>query len=589
MEKEKKTKNTKAKKQGVIARFAPYYKPHLPLFITDMVCALTISCINLVYPMITRRIINDYVPDKALDAMLIALSALFIMYLLKALLNFVLQYWGHLVGTRIQADMRRELFNHLEKMPFSFFDEYKTGSILSRLTHDLFEIAELAHHGPEDVFLSLVTIVGAFIMLSQINLSLSLIIFAFIPVGVVFIIFMRQRLITSSDKLREKTSEINAQLESSISGIRVARAYTSEEHEAARFDECNGEFVLANKTRYRTMGQFFSSMQFYMDLMYFVVLLAGGLFYYYGKIDLSDFLTYILYITTLISPIRVLSTIFEQIQLGLSGFRRFTEIMDMPTEPEKENAIAVGKLKGDIVFSDVTFSYHGTEQKHVIENFNMVIPAGKTVALVGPSGGGKTTICHLIPRFYDIESGKITIDGTDICDMTRQSLRKNIAIVQQDVFLFNSTIKENIAYGNFEATDEEIIEAAKLANIHDYITSLPDGYQTNVGERGVKLSGGQKQRISIARAFLKNPPILILDEATSALDNSTEMLIQDSLNKLSKGRTTLVVAHRLSTIKNADEILVITDEGVKESGSHEELLQKGGIYKTLYEYQFKNL
>lgn len=579
----------KEKKKGLIMRFIPYYKPHMKLFTIDMICAFVISCVNLVYPIITRNIINTYVPNKAMESMIIALAALLSMYIIKALLNFVLQYWGHLVGVRMQADMRRELFNHLEKMPFSYFDENKTGSILSRLTSDLFEISELAHHGPEDIFLSLITLIGSFAVLSQINLLLSVIIFAFIPIGVIFIVFMRQRLSTSSKKLREKTSAINAQIESSISGIRVARAYCSEEHEAQRFEECNAEFVQANGQRYKVMGQFFSSMQFYLDIIYFVVLTAGGVFYYFGKIDLTDFLTYLLYISTLISPIRVLASIFEQIQLGLSGFQRFTEIMDMPTEKESENAVDIGRLAGDIVFSDVTFSYDNKEERNVIDGFDMHIPAGKTVALVGPSGGGKTTICHLIPRFYDIESGKITIDGIDTSTMTRSSLRKNIAIVQQDVFLFNATIKENIAYGDHNATDEMIIAAAKRANIHDYILTLPDGYDTNIGERGVKLSGGQKQRISIARAFLKNAPILILDEATSALDNATEMLIQESLAELSKGRTTLVVAHRLSTVKNADEILVITDEGVKESGSHEELIAMNGIYKTLYDFQFKNL
>ncbi len=584
-----KKRTTDKKQKGILSRFVPYYKPHLKLFIIDMCCAFIISCINLVYPIITRSIINVYVPNKAIESMLIALGALFFMYLIKALLNFVLQYWGHLVGVRMQADMRRELFTHLEKMPFSYFDENKTGSILSRLTSDLFEISELAHHGPEDIFLSVITIIGSFIVLSTINFKLSLIIFAFIPVGVLFIVLMRKRLSASSKKLREKTSEINAQIESAVSGIRVARAYTGESHEIERFDSCNKEFVEANGERYKTMGQFFSSTQFYLDIIYFVVLLAGGLFFYFGEIDLADFLTYILYISTLISPIRVLSSIFEQIQLGMSGFRRFTEIMDMPTETENENAVDIGKLSGDIKFENVAFSYDNSEDRNVIENFDMHIPAGKTVALVGPSGGGKTTICHLIPRFYDIEKGKISIDGKDITQMTRSSLRKNIAIVQQDVFLFNATIKENIAYGDFSASDEDIINAAKRANIHDYIVSLPDGYDTNIGERGVKLSGGQKQRISIARAFLKNSPILILDEATSALDNATEMLIQESLSELSKGRTTLVVAHRLSTIKNADEILVITDEGVKESGTHEELIEKGGIYKTLYEFQFKNL
>ncbi len=579
------------KQKNLIARFIPYYKPHLALFSADMVSALVIAAINLIYPMITRQVINDYVPNKLLPAMLVAFAALLLLYLLKASLNFVLQYWGHLVGTRMQADMRAQLFAKLERLPFGYFDEHKTGSILSRLTNDLFEVAELAHHGPEDIFLSLITIIGSFILLLYINVPLTLIVFAFIPFIVAFFMFTRRRFKESSQKLRERTAEINADIESAISGVRVSRAYTAEEHEMQKFSVGNQNFVQASGKRYKVMGEFFSSMQFFMDFMYLVVLVAGGLFFYFGKIDSADFFTYILYISTLISPIRVLTTIYEQIQSGMTGFKRFTELLDADEEPEAEHAITVPALRGDIEFENVSFSYrnNGSADRYVIKNFSMRVPAGKTVALVGPSGGGKTTICHLIPRFYEIEQGAIRIDGYDIRELSRKSLRGNIAIVQQDVYLFNGTVEENIAYGDFSATPEQIREAAKKANIHEYIMSLPSGYQTNVGERGVKLSGGQKQRISIARAFLKDPPILILDEATSALDNATEMLIQESLSSLSHGRTVLVVAHRLSTIKNADNILVVTQDGVAEQGSHEQLMARGGLYKTLYEYQFKNL
>lgn len=576
------------RKNSLFKRFVGYYKPHKKLFIIDMVCAFIISVFNLVYPYVTKEIINNYVPNKMLDMLLVGTFCLLGFYIIKAVLNYVLQYWGHLVGVRMQADMRSELFGHLQKLPFKYFDDNKTGVIMSRMTNDLFEISELAHHGPEDVFLSLVTIVGAFIVLSFINVYLALIVFAFVPFIVIYVALMHKRMSKAFAEMRVVQGEINADIESAISGVRVSRAYNASAHESEKFEHGNKEFVRAKSKQYRVMGEFFSSATFFLDLLYFVVLLAGGLFFYFGKIDAGEFTAFVLYISTLIAPIRTLANIYEQIQNGATGFKRFCEIMDIEPEKEAEDAIEVSELKGEIVFDDVTFGYESEDGNKVISNFSMTIPAGKTVALVGPSGGGKTTICHLIPRFYEIDGGRITVDGYDLKKIKRESLRSNIGLVQQDVFLFNGTIKENIAYGNFNATDEEIAEAAKKANIHDYIVSLPDGYQTNVGERGVKLSGGQKQRVSIARAFLKNPSILILDEATSALDNSTEMLIQDALNKLSDGRTTLVVAHRLSTVKNADEIIVVTKNGVEERGTHDELMSLGGIYKTLYEYQFKN-
>ena len=583
-------KNEKTKKQskGLIRRFVSYYRPHRKLFIIDMICAFIISVFNLLYPYITKEIINVYVPGKLLYQLLAASGILLAVFAVKALLNFVLQYWGHLVGVRIQADMRSELFGHLQKLPFSYFDNNKTGVIMSRMTNDLFEIAELAHHGPEDVFLSVVTLVGAFVMLGLINIYLALIVFAFIPFIIIYLIFMRKRMRGVYQRVREVQGEINADIESAVSGVRVSRAYTSIEHDTEKFENGNREFVKARGKQYKVMGEFFSSMTFLLDFLYFVVLLAAGLFFYYDRIDVGEFAAAVLYITAIVTPIRTFTNIYEQIQGGATGFKRFCEIMDTPPEQENENAVTPERLNGNIVFDDVTFGYDEGGKK-VISGFSMNIEAGKTVALVGPSGGGKTTLCHLIPRFYEVDGGAISIDGIDIKDMTRVGLRKNIGMVAQDVFLFNGTIRENIAYGNFDASEEEIIEAAKKANIHDYIMSLPEGYDTCVGERGIKLSGGQKQRVSIARAFLKNPPILILDEATSALDNATEMLIQDALNKLSEGRTTIVVAHRLSTVKNADEIVVITENGIEERGTHDELMQNGGMYKALYEYQFKNL
>ncbi|MDE6586446.1 MAG: ABC transporter ATP-binding protein/permease [Clostridia bacterium] len=576
------------RKKGYLRRFAAYYKPHLKLFIIDICCAFTISVFNLVYPYITKEIINNYVPNSILNLLLAGCGLLLGLYVIKAVLNYVLQYWGHIVGVRMQADMRRELFLHLQKLPFSYFDDNKTGVIMSRMTNDLFDICELAHHGPEDVFLSTVTMIGALIVLCFINVYLALITFAFVPLIVLVAALMRKRQRRTSRAVRVVQGEINADIESAVSGVRVSRAYSASDHECEKFEEGNRAFVKAKSRQFKVMGEFHSSMNFFMDFLYFAVILAGGLFFYYGIINVGEFTAFVLYITTLISPIRTLVDIFERIQDGMTGFVRFCDIIDTPPETESGNKIIPGGIKGEIVFDNVTFGY-GENSPKVIENFSMKVGAGRTVALVGPSGGGKTTLCHLIPRFYEIDGGKITLDSYDIRDLDREFLRKNIGIVQQDVFLFNGSIRENIAYGNFDATEEEIIEASKKANIHDYITGLPDGYDTNVGERGVKLSGGQKQRVSIARAFLKDPPVLILDEATSALDNATEMLIQNSLQSLSAGRTTLIVAHRLSTIKNADEIIVITSNGIEERGTHDELIKLGGVYKELYDYQFKNL
>lgn len=575
----------------MIKEFIKYYKPHKKLFAFDMFCSFIIALTDLFYPLITKNIINDYVPNRKLNLVLIWSGVVLALYLIKMALNYFVSYWGHVVGVRMQGDMRRDMFRHLQKLPFSFFDENKTGTVMSRLINDLMDVSELAHHGPEDLFLSIIMFIGSFIALSTINLPLTAIIYCLIPFVVFFSVKMRRRMKSAFAKTREEVAEVNASVETAISGIRVSRSYTSESHENAKFDAANERFKLARGKAYKAMGQFHSVMTFFTDFLYLAALVAGGLFFYNGfsdpnsafSIDSGEFAAFILYMAMLLKPINRFISLFEQLQNGMTGFARFREIMETAEETEAENATELSDVRGDIEFEHVSFSYPtGDTGKNVLHDLSLKLDCGKTIALVGPSGGGKTTLCNLIPRFYDIEDGVIRIDGKDITGLTRSSLRKNIGIVAQDVFLFSGTIKENIAYGDLDASDDAIIEAAKRANIHDYIMQLEKGYDTIVGERGINLSGGQKQRISIARVFLKNPPILILDEATSALDNITEMQIQASLEELSKGRTVIVVAHRLSTIQNADEILVVTSDGIAERGDHEQLLARGGIYANLY-------
>ncbi len=560
-------------------------------FLLDMLCALTIAVLNLFYPFITKNIINVYVPNKQLELMLVWMGILLVIYIAKALLNFVVQYWGHVFGIRIQGDMRKDMFRHLQKLPFTYYDETKTGSIMSRMINDLMEVSELAHHGPEDLFISSITIIGAIIMIATFDLWLALIIACVVPLIIIFGFWRRKKLLETYRETRIRTAEINSDVESAISGIRVSKAYTAADHEIDKFCETNGYFEQAKAKSYKQLGIFGSGMNFLVDFLYFVVLLAGGLFYYFEIINIGDFTAYILYIAMIISPIRTFVSIFETLQNGMTGFARFQEVMDIKEEDDSSNSVELKNVKGEISFKDVSFQYENTDIKNghtnVIEHLSLTVNPGQTVALVGPSGSGKSTLCHLIPRFYEVQSGEIDIDGINIKNISRYSLRQNIGIVTQDVFLFAGTIKENITYGDLDASDERIIEAAKKANIHEFVMSLQDGYDTYVGERGIKLSGGQKQRISIARLFLKNPPILILDEATSALDNITEMQIQESLEELSKGRTRLVVAHRLSTVKNADEIIVLTSDGIKERGTHEELMELNAMYANLYQYQFR--
>lgn len=558
----------------------------MKLFMLDMTCAFLAAAADLFYPMISRKIINDVIPNRQLSLLYKLVIFLVMLYILKLIFNYTVDYWGHVVGVRMQYDMRKEIFSHLQKLPFSYFDDNKTGHIMSRIVNDLMEVSELAHHGPEDLFISLVMLLGSFIALCTIDWRLTLIVFAFVPLMIIFAINKRVKMNTAFKEVRKKVADVNAQLENSISGIRVAKSFTNEEYEMEKFDEGNDRFRQSREYAYKAMAEFYSGIHFLIDILNVIVIFAGGVFTYKNIITPGDLVAYLLYINLFMQPIRRLTSFIEQYQSGMTGFERFMEIMSIqPDIKDKEDAIELKDVSGNIDFKNVIFNYNDKES--VLSNINLKVEAGKTLALVGPSGGGKTTLCHLIPRFYEVTEGGVFIDGKNIKDLTLESLRKNIGMVQQDVFLFTGTIKENILYGNPEATDEEVMEAAKNANIHEFIMNLPEGYNTYVGERGIKLSGGQKQRISIARVFLKNPPILILDEATSALDNATEIIIQKSLEKLSKGRTTIVVAHRLSTVKNADEIIVLTGKGIEEKGSHEELIKENGIYSKLYNSQFK--
>lgn len=578
------TEKTTQKTSGLLRRFMAYYRPYRGLMAADIGASFLISVFDLVYPMMTRSLINDIVPNKNMRMLLIFVGALLLIYVAKLGLNYFVQYYGHVIGVRMQADMRRDVFGHMQKLPFSYFDENKSGALMSRIVNDLQDAAELAHHGPEYFFLSIMMIVGSFIILCTINLSLTLIIFAFLPVFVVVMFVMQKRMERGFTESRRRTADINAELQNSIAGIRVAKAFDNERGELGRFDHTLEDYKSARTMSYKAMGQFYSSMYFFIDLMYLVVLAAGGVYFFNGKIDAGDYAAYFLYISSFINPIRRLMQFFEMYEDGKTGFKRFCEILDSPPEYDKPEAKDASELSGDIVFNDVTFRY-GDDQE-VLDNLNLTFPNGKKTALVGPSGGGKTTLCHLIPRFYDIESGAISIGSENIEDYTRSSLRRRIGIVQQEVFLFTGTIADNIGYANADVTREQVVEAAKRARIHDFILTLDDGYDTYVGERGVRLSGGQRQRVAIARIFLKDPDILILDEATSALDNVTEQMLTEELDELCRGRTAIVVAHRLSTIRSADEIIVLTDEGVIEQGSHKQLLAQNGLYAELYETQF---
>ena len=573
----------------MLKRFISYYKPHKTLFFIDMFFAFLISIFDLVFPMFTRNMINVIIPDGNMGLLLRWTIIMVVLFVLRYISQYIVAYYGHVLGVRIEHDMRRDIFSHLQTLPFSYYDNTKTGHIMSRIVNDLRDITELAHHGPEDLFISTVMLLGSFFILLSIEWRLTLIIFAFIPIMIWFAIFKRKKMETAFRDVRKKIANVNSQLENSISGVRVAKSFTAEDYEIEKFNEGNAAFADARKKSYKVMAEFISGIGIVSSGLNLMVISLGGYFTYKGIIELGDLFAYTLYVNFFMQPIRRLTEFTQQLQDGMTGFERFQEVMNIaPDIVDKEGAVELNSIRGEIRFKDVTFSYNNGEDQ-VLRHLNLDVEAGKTVALVGPSGAGKTTLCHLIPRFYEISSGEITIDSINIRDITLKSLRKNIGLVQQDVFLFTGTIRENILYGKPNASDQEVIEAAKQASIHDFILTLPFGYDTFIGEKGVKLSGGQKQRISIARLFLKNPPVLILEEATSALDNETEILIQKSLENLSKGRTTLVIAHRLSTIKNADEILVLTNKGVEERGSHKDLLERKGIYSRLYNSQFKNM
>lgn len=564
----------------MLKEFIKYYKPYKKLFILDLIAAFAVALCDLVYPMITRNIMNEVVPNKDSRMLIVFAVTLLLIFIVKAGLNYFMQYWGHVVGVRMQADMRSYVFTHLQKLPNSYFSDNKSGVIMSRIINDLMEVSELAHHGPEDLFVSLVMLIGSFLILLGINVPLTLIIFAILPFIILYAVTQRKRMSKAFMDTRVKTGDVNATLENSIAGMRVTKSFCTEKEELEKFNETNDIFRHAREGAYKVMAEYFSGMFLFIDILNLVVLIVAGYFTYMNYINLGDFAAYLLYVNLFIQPIRKLINFTEQYQNGMTGFERFSEIINEETEKEAKNPIELKDVKGNIEIENVSFTYE--DDNEVFKNLSLSVEAGKTVALVGPSGGGKTTLCNLIPRFFDFEEGDIKIDGISVKDVSLNSLRTNIGVVAQDVFLFTGTIKENIVIGKSGATDKEVIDACKKARIHDFIMTLPNGYDTYVGERGIKLSGGQKQRISIARIFLKNPPIMILDEATSALDNVTEQEIQKSLEELGKDRTNLVVAHRLSTIQSADEIIVLTQNGIEERGTHKELIEKGGVYSKLH-------
>lgn len=565
-------------------QFISYYKPYKLIFSLDMLASLFIAIIGMIYPILTRTMLNDFIPNSKINLLIIGGLSLLFLYLIRMYLKYFVQYYGHCMGVKMQADMRRDMFKKLEKMPFSFYDEHESGKIMSRMVNDLQVVSELAHHGPENIFICGFTIIGSFIYLATIEWRLTLIIFACVPILAFISLFMRKRMDEAFTATRVETAVINANLESSISGIRVTKAYNNEEFEEKKFEKGNTSFVKARSRAYKRMGEFGASTAFITDIFNVIVLLVGGIFIYYGYINFADYSAFIVSINLFITPLTTLINFVETYQDGVTGFRRFKEIMDLDEEKDYDKVRNL-TLTGNIKFSNVSFKYNSSGD--ILQDFTLDIKKGQKVALVGPSGGGKTTICHLLPHFYDLTKGDILFDDISIKEISNYDLRQNIGIVQQDVFLFNDTIMENIRYGKLSASDEEVIKAAKLARIDIDILKMPNGYDTVIGERGVKLSGGQKQRLSIARVFLKDPSILILDEATSALDNATEVLIEEALDDLAKNRTTVVVAHRLSTIFNADLICVIDQGKLIEKGNHEELVNLGGIYKKLYESSVK--
>ena len=570
-----------APKRGALREFAAFYKPHMGMFLLDMFCALIIALVDITFPVVTRKVLYDYIPNQALRTFILVMLAMLGLFILRTLAQWIVTYLGHLMGVHIEADMRAAIFAHMQKLGFSFYDKNRTGLLMSRVTTDLFDITELAHHGPEDLFISLVTLTGAFIILWRIQKTLALVLMIAVPLIVIFVAMRRRNMMKVSREVKRRTAGINAEIESSISGIRVAKAFGNEDEEIGKFSHCTDAYVGAKQGYYRVMASFFSGTEFMMNLMSLSVICVGSYLIMKNKMDIATLVTFNMYVASVQSPIRKLTQFTEQFTQGMAGFQRFRAIMhEDPDIVDAPDAVPLDHVDGDIEFKDVSFAYD-EGKGDVLSHINLHIKPGEMLALVGQSGGGKSTLCQLIPRFYEISSGSITLDGKDIRHIKLADLRGNIGIVQQDVFLFAGTILENIRYGRPSATMEEVVEAAKMAEIHDDIMAMPDGYETIVGERGIMLSGGQKQRVSIARIFLKNPRVLILDEATSALDTATERKIQAAFDRLAKGRTTLVIAHRLSTIKNADEIVVVGEHGILEKGTHAQLVRQGGIYAEL--------
>ncbi len=571
----------------MIKTFLSYYKPHRRLFIMDLLCALMLSVVDLVFPILSRTFIDDYIPNKNFSMMVTFSWILLGLVVIRTLCEYFMAYWGHVMGSRMEYDMRNDLFFHLQKLSHSFFDENKTGQLMSRLMGDLNEISELAHHGPEDLFISILMTAGSFFILFSINVPLTLILLGLMIILIVYTIWMRKFMMVTFRTVRRETASVNARIESALSGIRLCKAFANEAFERERFKTDNYAHMDSRKSAFKTIGYFSAGSGFFSDIMSVVIMLIGGFFVIKSEITPGELVAYILYTTYFMRPIRRLVQFMQQFQQGVAGFERFIEIMDIePTIVDGIEAEDVKALKGSIVFNDVTFRYE-PHLEPVLKNFDLTLESGKTVALVGPSGVGKSTIAQLIPRFYEVESGAVEIDGKPLQAYTLQSLRKQIGMVQQDVLIFHGTLLENILYGRPDATQDEVMQASQHAHIHSFIMGLEKGYDTFVGEKGVKLSGGQKQRIAIARVFLKNPPLLILDEATSALDNETEAAIQTAIEELTVNRTTLIIAHRLSTIQKADEIIVLGEEGIMERGNHDKLYQQNGLYAKLYNSQFK--
>lgn len=576
-------KNKTDKMHGFFG-FVHYYKPYIGLIILDLICAAFSTVCELVLPLIVRHITGSAL-NGAMPALISVLrlgAAYMVLKLIDTAANYFMAYTGHVTGTMLETDMRRDLFDHLTRLSFDYFDDAKIGQIMARMTSDLFDITEFSHHFPEELFIAAIKITGAFVILSNINVALTLMLFVILPFMLISVKLFRKKMKSAFAMQREQIGEINSSLEDTLLGIRVVKSFANEDFEREKFGKSNRRFYEIKKKSYKYMAMFQASTRFFDGLMYVAVIIIGSAFMIKGRINAADFVAYLLYIQMLITSIRKIVEFTEQFQRGITGIDRFNSIMNVPvTIEDLPDAKPLGDVRGDVCFSNVSFAYKDTES-NVLSNINIDVKSGENIAIVGPSGSGKTTLCNLLPRFYELGDGLITIDGTDIRNVTLRSLRDNIGIVQQDVYLFSGTVRQNIAYGKRHVTDDEIINAAKLAGAHDFITALPNGYDTYIGERGVKLSGGQKQRVSIARLFVKNPPILILDEATSALDNESEMIVQKSLETLAKGRTTFTIAHRLTTIKNATRILVLTEKGIVESGTHDELMQKGGQYSKLY-------